>query len=261
MSSKQDLFTIGEFSTVTGVGIHSLRYYDEIGALKPAYVDPVSSYRYYSFDQLRLIPGINICKDAGIKLSEFDKYIGSEHIDYTRLFSESKAAIERKIENYRAQQDELTRFESLLRLKELMPSGSANSLYMESHDVWAVAYGSEHITDNECDMLVRLSSHARKHGCQISPVLFGLLRVRSDGDDKTYAFSDIQDIRDPVKADPYIIRIPSGYYSVRSSTECSLDHAGELTPAGTGPADVIMSFVLMGDDLHSNQHYNAASCG
>ena len=29
---KAELFTIGEFSAMTGVGIHSLRYYDEIGA-------------------------------------------------------------------------------------------------------------------------------------------------------------------------------------------------------------------------------------
>ena len=52
---KAELFTIGEFSAMTGVGIHSLRYYDEIGALKPEYVDPVSNYRYYGLRQLSLM--------------------------------------------------------------------------------------------------------------------------------------------------------------------------------------------------------------
>ena len=56
---KAELFSIGEFSAMTGVGIHSLRYYDEIGALKPEYVDPVSNYRYYGLRQLSLIPAIN----------------------------------------------------------------------------------------------------------------------------------------------------------------------------------------------------------
>ena len=42
---KAELFTIGEFSAMTGLGIHSLRYYDEIGALYESGDVPADSLR------------------------------------------------------------------------------------------------------------------------------------------------------------------------------------------------------------------------
>ena len=44
MTGKNRLFSIGKLSTLTGVHIQSLRYYEELGILKPAYVDPQSGY-------------------------------------------------------------------------------------------------------------------------------------------------------------------------------------------------------------------------
>ena len=41
-----DLISIGDLSKLTGVNIKSLRYYEKIGVLLPAYVDPDSRYRY-----------------------------------------------------------------------------------------------------------------------------------------------------------------------------------------------------------------------
>ena len=38
---------IKEFAEFTGVSVRTLHYYDEIGLLVPAYVDRVTSYRYY----------------------------------------------------------------------------------------------------------------------------------------------------------------------------------------------------------------------
>ena len=39
-------FTIGEISKMKGVGIKSLRYYDKVGVLKPAYINQETGYRY-----------------------------------------------------------------------------------------------------------------------------------------------------------------------------------------------------------------------
>ena len=43
---------IGSFSRLTGIPITALRYYDEIGLLRPAVVDPDSGFRLYGDDQL-----------------------------------------------------------------------------------------------------------------------------------------------------------------------------------------------------------------
>ena len=46
------MFKIGDFSKISRVPVKTLRYYDELGLLKPVEVDPFSGYRYYAADQL-----------------------------------------------------------------------------------------------------------------------------------------------------------------------------------------------------------------
>jgi DNA-binding transcriptional MerR regulator len=46
------MFKIGEFSKLSQVSVRMLRYYDEIGILKPAEVDYFTNYRLYSTEQI-----------------------------------------------------------------------------------------------------------------------------------------------------------------------------------------------------------------
>ena len=46
------MFKIGEFSKFSQVTVKTLRYYDQIGLLKPAEIDRFTGYRYYSASQL-----------------------------------------------------------------------------------------------------------------------------------------------------------------------------------------------------------------
>ena len=46
------LMSIGKVSKLKNVSIKSLRYYDQIGILKPAFVNAETNYRYYTKDQL-----------------------------------------------------------------------------------------------------------------------------------------------------------------------------------------------------------------
>jgi len=45
------MLKIGDFSRLSRVSVKALRYYDEIGLLKPVEVDRFTGYRYYSADQ------------------------------------------------------------------------------------------------------------------------------------------------------------------------------------------------------------------
>lgn len=49
---KDGLFSIGEVAKNKGITVKALRFYDEIGLLKPHYIDPESGYRYYHPDQM-----------------------------------------------------------------------------------------------------------------------------------------------------------------------------------------------------------------
>lgn len=64
------MFRIGEFSRFSRVSVKMLRHYDELGLLKPARVDPVTSYRYYSADQLPRLNRIVALKDLGFSLEQ-----------------------------------------------------------------------------------------------------------------------------------------------------------------------------------------------
>ena len=48
------MLKIGDFSKLSRVSVRMLRYYDEIGLLKPAEIDRFTDYRYYSEAQLPL---------------------------------------------------------------------------------------------------------------------------------------------------------------------------------------------------------------
>jgi DNA-binding transcriptional MerR regulator len=47
MPNDPHLFSIGEFSQISGLSVKTLRFYDEKGLLKPALVDAATDYRYY----------------------------------------------------------------------------------------------------------------------------------------------------------------------------------------------------------------------
>ena len=64
------MFKIGEFSKLSQVTVKTLRYYDEIGLLKPAKVDRFTGYRYYSADQLPRLNRILALKDLGLSLAQ-----------------------------------------------------------------------------------------------------------------------------------------------------------------------------------------------
>jgi DNA-binding transcriptional MerR regulator len=62
------MFLIGEFSQISRVSKRLLHYYDEIGLLKPAHIDPQTGYRYYSAKQLSRLNRILALKELGLTL-------------------------------------------------------------------------------------------------------------------------------------------------------------------------------------------------
>ena len=259
MHERHDLFTIGEFSKITGMGIHSLRYYDEIGALKPEYVDPVSNYRYYSFVQLRRVPAINMCKEAGIKLSEFGSFVDNGNINYVKIISDSRDAIDRKIEEYRLQKEELNRAEQLLSLRRTSAGGEARSVAFSGHPVWLMPFDGDELKDNETDILVKLSAHAKRRGYQISPVCFGLIRFGKGSESRKYAFAALNCESSPHDSSDHIYRISDGQFIVQACSSCSLDEAEQLL--GNSPdcdCSTLLSFVILGEDDQNNTYFAAA---
>jgi DNA-binding transcriptional MerR regulator len=49
---QEDLIPIGRFARLSGLTVHTLRHYDDVGLLTPADVDPDTGYRRYRRSQL-----------------------------------------------------------------------------------------------------------------------------------------------------------------------------------------------------------------
>jgi F-type H+/Na+-transporting ATPase subunit beta len=62
------MFRIGLFAQVCRVSVVTLRYYDEIGLLKPSHVDHFTGYRYYTTDQIPRLTRIVTYKEMGLSL-------------------------------------------------------------------------------------------------------------------------------------------------------------------------------------------------
>jgi DNA-binding transcriptional MerR regulator len=69
------MLKIGEFSRLTRVSVRMLRYYDEIGLLKPQRVDDESGYRYYSAAQLPRLNRILALQDLGFSLEQVGRLL------------------------------------------------------------------------------------------------------------------------------------------------------------------------------------------
>ena len=64
------MIRIGDFSKLSRVSVKTLRYYDEMGLLKPVEVDRITGYRFYEFHQLTRLYRILALKDLGFSLEE-----------------------------------------------------------------------------------------------------------------------------------------------------------------------------------------------
>ena len=68
------VYKIGDFSNLVNISIRTLRYYDEIGLLKPEIVDKFTNYRYYTEDNVVEAQFITLLKEAGFTLQEIIDY-------------------------------------------------------------------------------------------------------------------------------------------------------------------------------------------
>src|SRR5439155_26707675 len=64
------VFTIGEFSRVTGLTVKTLRFYHEEGLLAPTSVDDQTGYRYYDGSLVELARRIAFLKSLDFSLAD-----------------------------------------------------------------------------------------------------------------------------------------------------------------------------------------------
>lgn len=95
----EKLYTIGEVSKLVNISIKALRYYDKINLFKPAYIDPVTNYRYYKDSQIYRLDLIKSLKYIGTPLEEIKKVQELPTDDFFTFLTEQEKMIKQKIDS------------------------------------------------------------------------------------------------------------------------------------------------------------------
>lgn len=95
----KNYFTISEFAKLRDININSLRYYEKLGILKPAYIDEKTNYRYYSAEQVSVLNKIILCIQLGIPLKEMVRYIDEDgDLQSQKLLEQGQIVAQKRIE-------------------------------------------------------------------------------------------------------------------------------------------------------------------
>lgn len=124
---KEKYYSIGEMAKLMNVSIQTLRYYDKIDLLKPAFIDPSSNYRYYSESQLYFLDLIKSLKYLGTPLTEIKQVQNFTIKELAEFLSEQEQVIESQIQ--RLQEVKYTLLKTKKQMEEQLAITTYNEVY------------------------------------------------------------------------------------------------------------------------------------
>lgn len=107
------MYRIGEFSKMSKTSIKALRYYDEIGLLKPETTNDFTGYRFYTTDQLFKLHKIQALRQIGMSIDNIKLIISGN--GKRSILEYRKTEL---IEEIAEKQNQLSRLEFMLNGKE-----------------------------------------------------------------------------------------------------------------------------------------------
>lgn len=178
---ERTILKIGEFARVGQVSIATLRHYDQCGLLKPNALDPDTSYRYYSLDQLARLNRILALKELDFPLEQIGRLLEEDlSLDQLRgMFTLKQAQTQHLIDTERAR---LTRLAARIRQIEQEGKMPAYEVLLKQVDALLVASIRDripNITERE-HLYETLSAYLYQQGVQSSQPDMLLLHSRHE---------------------------------------------------------------------------------
>ncbi len=91
------MITIGKMSQACQLSVKTLRWYDQMGLLKPVHIDEKTGFRYYSLDQIDRVILIKRYKRFGFSLEEITGLLEADEDRLRASLSRKKAELEAQI--------------------------------------------------------------------------------------------------------------------------------------------------------------------
>lgn len=130
-------YGIRELSELAGVSARTLRYYDEIGLLKPLYTSE-SGYRYYGQEELVLLQQILFYRQRGFELRQIRRILYEEEFDLMEALKDHLGELE----------DQRLHVDAMIRtVKQTILSMKGE--YSMSDKEWFEAFKEQKVRENE----------------------------------------------------------------------------------------------------------------
>jgi len=139
------MYGIGTVARLAQVSVRALRYYDELGLLRPVWVDPDTGYRWYAADQLHRLHRIIALRDLGVRLADMvallDEPVSLEELRGILRLRQAEAR-----DRMAAEADRLARVEARLQQLQEENVTDYDIITKKVEAVW-VAAASEDVVD------------------------------------------------------------------------------------------------------------------
>src|SRR5262249_26336389 len=132
------MLRISEFARAGNVTVRALRFYDEVGLLRPAYVSPDSGYRRYDAAQIAELNRIQAFKDMGFALGEIADLLPQRLAtsELRQILAERHKTLQKRI---REDLGRLDRIEARLRSLESAAKADPLVLFGKTLEQWVVS--------------------------------------------------------------------------------------------------------------------------
>ncbi len=252
----ENYLTIGEFAKLRNVNINSLLYYEKLGILPPAYIDPNTKYRYYAPEQLSTLDIILLCIKLNIPLKELNQYQAEDSYWQKKMLEDGKRLAENKISQMLT---DLKKIEYTLKCQEEQNNYAACSGIYQREIPLRLFIAEEYFGDlNNITHFGQISTelfeYAESKGFPaILPT--GFMFAFNKNKIRQFLFYEIL----PAQIeDEKVIKIPAGAYScLQIKFDPDMNYSAFLSQHfGTSSKRIAIVTNLIRDKLQINDRYN-----
>lgn len=229
---KQNLLTIGNLSKQTGVHIKSLRYYEQLGILRPAYTDPDSGYRYYTLSQIPVVDAIRACTFLDIPLKEFTNFLtrDGKRIHYNKLISCGRMLANRKIREIQEKLNLLEKFRKHIDRMEDFPNDETHAVHaFPEKYCWAVPYSGKQRSTEYNIAINRLFEDITRSGLRLGAEA-GLLSFRRGAEAEQFMYVEVEMPKRGPRPWKEIIRLPAASFLCTVRNDSGVEEAPLIFP-------------------------------
>ncbi|MGQ0682001.1 MerR family transcriptional regulator [Bradyrhizobium sp.] len=249
------MFRIGEFAQIAQVSGRQLRFYDQLGLLRPAHVDAQTGYRYYSIRQLPRLNSILALKELGLSLEQIGPLLDREMspAELRSMLTLKRAQLERSL---REEEARLRHIES--RIAQIDREGKADGFDVIVKSAPATPFLAVSCACENMDEAVRMVRTVAEEGTrQIKPSLRDKLIVvaRNDVDSEKLDLDIGFSLTRPSNAG---VRI-AGDLVLRATELPAIETMATVVRPGTN-AESHTSFGTVGRWIEANAYEIAGPC-